>query len=127
MPRGQLRYWSICQNESVYTTASSGCLYDAQIPVDRHGRYTIVSSKAADRPANARRKCGVGYLPWPERGDGAGHLDDGMLIVRNMLPSKGFDHAIQDTSVPGDEAEVLGSYMPKGHYETKAEFRDRGC
>ena len=127
MPRGQLRYWSICQNESVLTTASSGCLYDVQIPVDRKGRYTIVTSKAEDRPPNVRRKCGVAYLPWPERGDGAGHLDDGLLIVRNMLPAKSFHHAIQDTSTPGDESRVLGPYMPRGTYTTEAEFSSRGC
>ena len=127
MGRGQLRYWSICQNESLYTTKGAGCLFDRQIPVDRKGRYTIVSSLPADRPANARTKCGVGFLPWPANGDGDGHLDDGFLIVRNMLPAKSFTQAVQNTKTPGDEAAVMGPYLPKGSYTTKAAFAKRGC
>ena len=127
MGNGQMRYWSICQNESLYTTKGAGCVYDAQIPVDKHRRYTIVTSTAADRPKNAKAKCGVAYLPWPEAGDGAGHLDDGFLIVRNMLPSSNFHHAVQDTKTPGDEAAVMGPYLPHGAYTTKAAFQQKGC
>ncbi len=127
MGRGQLRYWSICQNESLYTTKGAGCLFDRQIPVDRKGRYTIVSSLAADRPANAKTKCGVGFLPWAPNGDGDGNLSDGFLIVRNMLPAKTFTHAVQNTKTPGDEAAVMGPYLPKGSYTTKATFAKRGC
>jgi hypothetical protein len=127
MGTGQLRYWSICQNESLYTTIGAGCLYDTEVPVDKSGRYTIVTSKAADRPKNATRKCGVGYIPWPAAGDGAGHLDDGFLIVRNMLPASNFRQAIQNTRSPGDEAAVMGAYLPKGTYTTKAAFQKEGC
>ena len=127
MGRGQMRYWSICQNESLYTTIGAGCLYDSEIPVDKHGNYTIVTSRPGDRPKNAARSCGVGYIPWPAKGDGAGHLDDGLLIVRNMLPSSTFHRAIQDTKKPGDEASVMGPYLPKGTYTTKAAFQKRGC
>jgi hypothetical protein len=122
-----MRYWSICQNESLFTTVGAGCLYDAEIPVDKNGRYTIVTSRAADRPKNANPKCGVGYIPWPAKGDGAGHPDDGFLIIRNMLPSSTFHHAIQDTKKPGDEAAVMGPYLPKGAYTTKAAFQRHGC
>ncbi len=125
--RGQMRYWSICQNESLRTGRGAGCLYDSQVPVDSKGRYTIVSSLAGDRPPNARAKCGVGYLPWPKNGDGAGHREDGFLILRNMLPAAGFDQAIQDTKVPGDEAKVMGKYLPRGSYTTKAAFAKKGC
>jgi hypothetical protein len=127
MGNGQMRYWSICQNESLYTTVGAGCLYDAQIPVDKHGNYMIITSTAADRPKNAKSKCGVGYIPWPAAGDGAGHLDDGLLIVRNMLPSSSFDQAIQNTATPGDEAGVMGPYLPRGTYTTKAAFEQEGC
>ncbi|HYI35878.1 MAG TPA: hypothetical protein VEX39_04700 [Thermoleophilaceae bacterium] len=127
MGRGQLRYWSICQNESLYTTKGAGCLWDSQIPVDAKGNYTIVSSTTADRPKNARAKCGVGFVPWPKNGDGAGHVKDGFLVVRNMLPSARFRRAIQNTKTPGDEARVLGPYLPKGAYTKKAAFQKRGC
>jgi hypothetical protein len=127
MGTGQLRYWSICQNESLATTKATACLYDEQIPVDRYGHYTIVTSIPADRPDNATTRCGVGYLPWPADGDGAGHLDDGFLIVRNMLPSPWFHQAVQDTVTPGDEAAVMGPYLPTGRYMTTAQFEARGC
>ena len=127
MGRGQMRYWSMCQNESLFTTVGAGCLYDSQVPVGKNGRYTIVTSSAGDRPANARAKCGVGYIPWPAAGDGAGHLDDGFLIVRNMLPARNFHQAIQDTSVPGDEASVMGPYLPDGAYTTESAFERHGC
>jgi hypothetical protein len=127
MGKGQLRYWSMCQNESLYTTAGAGCLYDEQVPLTRHRRYTIVTSRRADRPRNARNRCGVGFIPWPRNGDGAGHLDDALLLVRNMLPSPGFHRAVQDTRVPGDEGAVMGPYLPSGRYTTKARFEKRGC
>lgn len=127
MPAGQMRYWSMCQNESIVTTRGAGCVYDAQIPVDRKGNYTIVTSTAADRPKNATARCGVAYIPWPKNGDGAGHPKDGFLLVRNMLPSASFKHAVQNTRTPGDEAKVMGPYLPRGTYTTRRKFEQRGC
>jgi hypothetical protein len=127
MGSGQMRYWSMCQNESIYTTIGAGCVYDSQIPVGRGRRYTIVTSLRSQRPANATARCGVAWIPWPAAGDGDGHRDDGLLIVRNMLPSSRFHHAIQDTKVPGDERAVLGPYDPVGHYTTVRAFERRGC
>ena len=127
MGQGQLRYWSICQNEGYLTTAVSGCLYDEQIPTDRDGNYTIVTSLPGDRPANAQAKCGVAYLPWPANGDGSGHPDDAHLIIRNMLPRADFHNAVQDTRVPGDEQSVLGPYLPRAQYTSTKEFEQFGC
>jgi hypothetical protein len=84
---GQMRYWSMCQNESLFTTKSAGCVYDAQVPVDKHGDYTIVTSLPGVRPSNATTRCGVAYIHWPKNGDGDGHLNDDLLIMRNMLSS----------------------------------------
>jgi hypothetical protein len=127
MGTGQMRYWSICQNESLTTTAGAGCLFDEQVPITKRRRYTIVTSKPADRPSNATRKCGVGFIPWPANGDGAGHPDDALLFIRNMLPSADFHRAVQDTKMPGDEEAVMGPYLPTGRYMTTAEFEARGC
>ena len=124
---GQLRYWSICQNESLYTTIGSGCVYDSEISLNRDREYTIVTSLRSQRPANAVAHCGVAWIPWPSAGDGDGHRKDGLLLVRNMLPAQSFHHAIQDTTTPGDERAVLGPYYPVGHYTTAAAFERRGC
>ncbi|WP_299690292.1 hypothetical protein [Hydrocarboniphaga sp.] len=126
MRAGDLRYWSICNYEA-YTQKAMACLYDEQLPLDAERGYTIVVSRAGDRPANARRECGVAWLEWTAAGDGAGHDDDGMLFLRNMLPSPGFTHAVQSTSRPGDEREVMGEYLPVAAYSSVAEFERRGC
>ncbi|MGW5224699.1 hypothetical protein ACWEP5_07080 [Nocardia niigatensis] len=55
------------------------------------------------------------------------HPDDGYLILRNMLPDRGFGHAVQDTETPGDEKSVIGSHLPDGSYTSKAAFESTGC
>jgi len=126
MQPGDLRYWSLCNYET-YTQKAMDCVYDEQLPLDAERRYTIVVSRRADRPANARPECGVAWLEWSERGDGAGHADDGLLFLRNMLPSPGFAQAVQNTRKPGDERAVMGEYLPAAVYSSTAEFDKRGC
>ncbi|MFD7847673.1 hypothetical protein ACFV4K_32675 [Nocardia sp. NPDC059764] len=122
-----LRYWSLCNNESMATTKVTGCLYDEQLPLTADRHYTIVASLPGDRPANATEACGVAWLPLSPTGDGAGHPDDGYLIMRNMMADKGFGHAVQDTKTPGDEKAVMGSYLPDGSYTSKTAFESNGC
>ncbi len=124
----QLRYQSFCMNESVLTTRVMDCVYDEQVPLHGKRRYLVVTSRAADRPANARRKCGVAWIRWSPRGDGAEDHDFGWMQVRNMLPSPSFHHAMQDTRAPGDEHAVLGPYLPKAtYYDDRRAFEKLGC
>lgn len=127
MRKGQLRYWSVCQNESRVTTRAVDCLSDRQVPLRGDRRYTIVVTRRVDRPSNATRRCGVGWVDWGERGDAAGRPDYGALVIRHMLPAKGFAQAIQNVAAPGTEPDVMGDYFPKSTYVTKAEFEKRGC
>lgn len=122
-----LRYWSLCNNESAATTKGVGCLSDEDIPVRAGRRYTIVASLPQDRPRNANTRCGVAWLPLSPDGDGAGHPDDGYLLMRNMLPAADFTHAVQDTKTPGDEQSVMGNYLPSGTYLTVSQFEKQGC
>ncbi|MGA2010686.1 MAG: hypothetical protein ABSH51_09170 [Solirubrobacteraceae bacterium] len=132
----QLRYWSLCTEESLYattTTTSNGCLYDEQVPLNSSHDYTIVVSTAADRPTNATTACGVGWLNWPS-GDGAPapytRPDLGQLLMRNQLTSSSFTQAIQDVPAPGLPANVtttMGPYAPTGQYESVAQFEAAGC
>ncbi len=127
MPRSKLRFWSLCTGESRVTTRTPDCLADRQV-LDRSGRnYTIVVSRDSDRPPNARPRCGVAWLGWGSRGDGAGDRDYGLLIMRNMLASPDFDHAIQRINQPGHEREVMGWFFPRSRYTTRAAFASRGC
>lgn len=122
-----MRYWSLCTNESMATTRVEDCVYDEDVITDDEGWYTIVISRAEDRPANATTRCGVNWVEAPVRGDGAGNLGDNLILVRNMLPSPGFKHAVQNTRVPGDERAVMGDYLPVSQYSTVEQFATRGC
>ena len=116
MGRGQVRYTSFCMNEAPQSTRVTDCAFDEQIPTTRKGYYTIVVSRAADRPATAKYSCGKAWIRWSDTGDGDLDPDFGWFQIRNMLPSRSFKHAIQLTTSPGDEAEVVGPYLPKLRY-----------
>ncbi|EFL89669.1 hypothetical protein [Ahrensia sp. R2A130] len=122
-----LRYWSLCSNESLVTTRFSDCVYDAEIPLDEKRRYKIVISKAANRPANANGDCGIAWLDWGDAGDGAGNTGLTTLLLRNMLPSEGFTQSVQAIPGPGLEAKSMGKYLPAPQYMTKAQFEAKGC
>jgi hypothetical protein len=127
MPAGQLRFWSLCSTESSVTGRTEDCLADRQVPLGAHRRFEIVVSKAADRPANARRRCGVAWLRWAEAGDGAGRSDFGQLVIRNMLPAADFEQAIQNVAKLDTERAVMGPYHPEAAYESKQAFEAGGC
>ncbi|MEK6277903.1 MAG: hypothetical protein AABM29_07820 [Actinomycetota bacterium] len=127
MGRGQLRYWSLCSAESAVTSRSEDCLADREVPLDGARNFTIVVSTPEERPVNALRRCGVAWLRWPQRGDGAGRPDFATLIVRNMLPAPGFTEAIQNVRKLGTEQEVMGPYLPRASYTGKDTFEATGC
>ena len=119
MGSGQLRYWSMCENDQVSQRVVA-CVFDQQVPLDSSGRYRIVVSSPADRPANATAECGFVWLPW-------GAQPDAQLILRNMLPAKTFAHALQRIQKPGTEKQVVGEYLPRGIKVATASFEKQGC
>lgn len=127
MAPGQVRYWSICKNESVATTRFVACLYDEQIPLDRDSYYTIAVSTEQDRPTNANAQCGVAWLNWGTTGDGVDRPTAGALLLRHLLPSPTFTQAFRNILTPGTEAQVLGPYLPNGTYMSRQQFEIRGC
>jgi hypothetical protein len=117
---GQLRYWSFCQYEPASQRVIA-CRRDNLVKVGPRGYYKIVVSTADSRPQNARRACGVTWLPW-------GPQPQGLLIYRHMLPLPSFRHAIQRVKQPGDEMRALGPLYPRGRYlEDAAAFEGQGC
>jgi hypothetical protein len=117
---GQLRYWSFCQYEPASQRVIA-CRRDSLVKVGPRGYYKIVVSTADSRPGNARRACGVTWLPW-------GPQPQGLLIYRHMLPVPSFQHAIQRVKEPGDEKRALGPLYPRGRYlEDAAAFEEQGC
>jgi hypothetical protein len=127
MEAGQLRFWSLCTGESRVTLRTPDCVADRELPIDSDRRFTVVVSRAADRPANATERCGMSWIDWGDRGDGAGDPDYAVLVLRNMLPAAGFAQAVQRVQRPGTEPNVMGEQFPAAGYATKAGFEARGC
>ena len=107
MPGGQLRYWSLCENDPP-TQRMVACLNDDRSVVGPDGFATYVVSTPDQRPANATRECGVNWLPW-------GPNPRGILIYRHMLPDPSFTQAIHNAEAD-HEAETMGDYFPVSRY-----------
>ena len=122
MEKADLRYWSFCSNQGFANTRVNGCVHDEQIPVNKDGIYTIVLSRAEDRPKNARLECGVAWLPMADDGDGSGDADVTVFQLRHMLGTTDFPHAIQAIGRPGDEERDMGEYFPKSRYMSPSAF-----
>lgn len=124
MGTGDLRYWSFCSNQGFANTRVNACVHDENVPVGPRGYYTIVVSRAADRPRNAISECGVAWLPMADDGDGAVDSDMTVLQLRNMLGTKDFAHSVQAIPKPGMEAATMAEYFPKGAYMTTSAFEE---
>jgi hypothetical protein len=125
---GQLVEWDICGIQSLVTTRTYRCLFDEQIPMrSRKRHYVVLFSKPQQRPSNARRECGVAWLPADPAGDGAGRTDAGQLLTRNILPSPGFKRSVWDVTTPFNARETMGPFYPRGTYMEKKQFEARGC
>lgn len=105
-PGNDMRYWSMCTNEYRKPYPVTDCAYDAQVPLDAGGYYTIVTSTAADRPANATVADGVAWLDWGST------AQDMLLILRNMLPDPAFGEDVFEVA-PGQPASTaMGDHAP---------------
>lgn len=122
-----LRYFSICPQESLATWRVGDCIFDEELPADEDGFFTAVISRPSARPRNARRECGFGWASSPPGGDGAGDLWLYDIWIRHMLPSDNFEQAAQNVLVAGTEEEVMGEYYPRGEYMSTEEFEALGC
>jgi hypothetical protein len=130
MPEAQTQYFSIVSAEAAPSGQIVDGLVDMQIPVDKDGNYTIVYSRAEDRPANATPENGVAWIEWSPRGEGiegpGNRTDFGMLMMRIMAPSADWAESPANVTKPGDEEKVMGAYYPKGEYMTKEAFEALG-
>jgi hypothetical protein len=122
MGAGDLRYWSWCSNQGFANTRVNACVYDEHVPVGPDGYYTLVVSRVADRPRNARAECGVAWLPMADDGDGAGDDDVTVLQLRHMLGAGSFGNAVQNVQSHGSMAKDMGEYYPRGRYMSTSAF-----
>lgn len=130
MPEAQTQYFSIVSAEAAPSGQIVDGIIDMQIPVDKDGNYTIVYSRAEDRPVNATPENGVAWIEWSPRGEGVegpgNRTDFGMLMMRILAPSGNWAESPENVTKPGDEEKVMGAYYPKGEYTTKEAFEALG-
>ena len=112
----QLRYWSICSNQGFANTRVNDCLFDEEIPLDANGFYTVLVSRAEDRPRNAIKRCGLAWLPMADDGDGMFDDDVTVVQIREMLAAPDYVHAIKRVTSQADLSATLGPYMPRTRY-----------
>lgn len=115
----QLRYWSLCTNEFL-SQRYVGCLHDDEVPLDRHGFFTVVVSDPANRPDTIEDTHGLAWLPW-----GAGYPDS-VLIYRHMLPSPHFLEAVQNVPYGTPAVDVMGDVLPEIVYCDRATIEAAG-
>ena len=116
MGAGELRYWSVCSNQSFVNTRVNDCVFDEEIPVSVDGLYTIAISRSEDRPRNAIKKCGIAWLPMARDGDGMFDPDVTIVQIRHMLSAPDFDYSIQRVHKQSDLESTMGPYMPRSRY-----------
>ncbi len=130
MPAAQTQYWSLVSCEAAPSGQIVDALSDMQVPLDEDGNYTIVYSRAEDRPANATEDNGVAWIEWSPRGEGIdgpkNRADFGMLMLRFIANDPGWKHSPNRVTKPGMEEAVMGPYYPRGEYTTKAAFEATG-
>ena len=106
MEESELRYWSVCSNQSFGNTRVNDCLFDEEIPVDKNGFFTLMISKLKDKPRNAIVECGIAWLPIAEDGDGVFDDDVGIIQFRHMLSSETFN-SIQSVDFQSKTKEIM--------------------
>jgi hypothetical protein len=130
MTGGQLRYWSMCNNEGLTSGKTTGpCLADEEIPINAQRDYTIVVSLPQDRPVNATAACGVAWMNWGTTGDGYMRPRSTMLLLRNLTTTAhpAFPNAVQNITTPATVKRTMGAYLPTVSYTDAAKFTHTGC
>ena len=125
------RYMSVIMSEAPPSGMGTDGLTDMQIPLDEDRNYTIVVSRAEDRPANATDEHGVAWMDWGTKGEGIddelNRPDFGFLVFRFMHNNPDWAHNPDNIVEPGTEAEVMGPYFPRLSYTDKATFEADGA
>ncbi|MQY27465.1 hypothetical protein [Nocardia aurantia] len=132
----EVRYFSFCTNLAVLpgpvvvdTAADgaidNGCRTDEQTVLDAAGDYTYVVGTEAQR-AEIEAIPGATFVPTSSRHPSTPEA----MLIRNMLPTGEFPHAVQNVPVDGtseEAAAVMGPYYPHATLCTIAAVRDGSC
>jgi hypothetical protein len=132
----QLRYWSLTTGGTAPSGLGWATVFDEEIPLDGDRGFTIVMSRAIDRPKNAIREHGV---KWIEFGGGEGYYIGARSWVNSVyiryqaaLKDEAWPHSPLNIPPPSPErpapldAVVMGPYYPRAQYMSKEEFEKIG-
>ena len=111
-----LRYFSICPQESLATWRVGDCIFDEELAesVDKNGFYTVVLSRPSYRPRNARAECGFAWTSTPPAGDGAGDFNLYNMWIRSALPSSNYAEFGVNIFTPNTEEKLMCGFYPRG-------------
>jgi hypothetical protein len=126
-----MRYWSLCTSTAPPIGNTVDCVTDENVRpiVDKQGNYSVVVSRATERPSNATEKCGVTWMEYGT-GDGipGGSKDFGAVINRHTLVNPKFQNSWFNVKKVHGESEALGPYLPHViNLHDKARFEALGC
>jgi hypothetical protein len=126
-----MRYWSLCTSTAPPIGNTVDCVHDENVKsiIDKQGNYSVVVSRATDRPANATEKCGVTWMEYGN-GDGipGGSQDFGVVINRHTHVNEKFQNSWFNVKKVHGEAEALGAYLPYViNMHDKTRFEALGC
>ena len=133
-PDTQLRYWSATTGGTVPSGLGWATVFDEEMPLDKDGFFTIVMSRAIDRPDNAVLECGV---KWLDFGSGEGYFigaRNWVNIVYMRYQHMNPDWAESPAKIPPptpqepipQDAIVMKEYYPRAKYMSKADFEALG-
>lgn len=118
----QVRYWSVCMQQTSVFLNTTGCLRDAQIEIDDDGYVRLAFSYPEDRPVVD----GEPYGNWLAMTD-----IFAAVLLRHMQPNPEFSEALLfytgDPAARSAIAAHMGEYFPVAVSCTKAEFEINRC
>ncbi|WP_444884099.1 hypothetical protein [Microbulbifer sp. PSTR4-B] len=128
----QVRYWSLTTGGTAPSGLGWSTIFDEEIPLVEDRKFTIVMSRAIDRPKNADREHGV---KWIEFGAGEGHYIGARswvncVYIRYQASLSNYDWPNSPLNIPVPTEEnpapmdslVMGPYYPTAKYMSKKEF-----
>jgi hypothetical protein len=126
-----MRYMSICATGAPASGMTADCAYYEQLrpTINAQGRFSVVLSRAEDRPVNATAACGVMWLDIGN-GDGlvGGSTEFAAVINRHPIVNPAFNHSWFAAKMPGQERKAMGEYLPHLiNTHDKTNFEELGC
>lgn len=98
----------------------NAAVVDHEVARDRDGWFTIVVSRAEDRPRNARAEDGVTWLDW-------GRYLDGQLTFRFLLRRDPKLVALKEAVDGGTASAAIAPYVPRATHCSRRAFESRGA